>query len=184
MSRDLASLESLQVVLSTCSSLSPPPRAGTAVQGEAGLVLCLFNLLLSTWDRTRLLAYDLLATFPSPLPGLQQPEEVAAAVRWAWALLASPRRRESEAGALLLRVLYRAYVRGLAWRFRLTALEELKGSAEAVVEEGRGVEEVEEAMVFFLSELGAVVKARLDTLAEALDRLRGGDDVTASATRR
>ncbi len=75
----------------------------------------LYQACDSSWEPVRLAACDVLAVLPAPLPGLQTPPLVAAAASRAIAAIASPRSRESEAGALQLLTLYRVYVQGLGW---------------------------------------------------------------------
>jgi hypothetical protein len=49
-----------------------------------------------------------------------RPEKLEARMRWALALLRSPRVRESDAAALLLRLLFRKYALDLGWDVTLT----------------------------------------------------------------
>ena len=51
---------------------------------------------------------------------METPEKLEARLRWALALLRSPRVRESDAAALLLRLLFRKYALDLGWDVRLT----------------------------------------------------------------
>ncbi|EQC31824.1 hypothetical protein SDRG_10612 [Saprolegnia diclina VS20] len=65
----------------------------------------LFNALISSWDKVRALAYSILETFPSPLPGYDDAVNLQSLYRWALTLASSPRQRETDAGALFLRLL-------------------------------------------------------------------------------
>ncbi|GJP57784.1 hypothetical protein CLOP_g17378 [Closterium sp. NIES-67] len=71
------------------------------------------------WDRLREAALTTLLKYPAPLPGLEREGEVAGVVQWACGLVMSPRVRESDAGALVLKLVFKKYVLGLGWRVRV-----------------------------------------------------------------
>eukprot|EP01041_Mallomonas_annulata_P002162 gene2162-4208_t len=73
------------------------------------------NLFMSSWDRTRLRAAELLMKFPRPLPGFSSPESVSALVMWACRLMSGAKQREADAGATLLRLLLAVYSLHLGW---------------------------------------------------------------------
>eukprot|EP00850_Spirogloea_muscicola_P002017 SM000007S20977 [mRNA] locus=s7:1355748:1369992:+ [translate_table: standard] len=75
--------------------------------------------LVDSWDRLRESTFDILTSYSQPLPGLACPEDVGGVARWAMSLVASPRVRESDAGSLVLRLIFRKYVLGLGWTVRL-----------------------------------------------------------------
>jgi hypothetical protein len=77
------------------------------------VVLALLNLLLSSWDRLRAQAHQALLQLPRPLPGLATAAEMRPVLMWAHALTQSPRQRESDAGALLLKLLHTHRRRGV-----------------------------------------------------------------------
>jgi hypothetical protein len=95
-----------------------PDQTAEGAQGEEPLdhpleelwtpavVLSLLNLLLSSWDRLRAQAHQALLQLPRPLPGLVTAAEMRPVLMWAHALTQSPRQRESDAGALLLKLLH------------------------------------------------------------------------------
>ena len=58
---------------------------------------------------------------PTPLPGLETPAALLPMVCWAYELLWSPRQRESDAGARMLKLIYDKYVLQLHWHVRLAA---------------------------------------------------------------
>ncbi|GAB5035431.1 Hypothetical protein NocV09_02600720 [Nannochloropsis oceanica] len=91
-------------------------RALHPIHASSTTVHTLLNLFLAPWERTRKAAFDLLVSFPAPLCGLgDTPEDLAPAVAWALQLTLSARRGESEAGALMLRLVFEVYVVGLGW---------------------------------------------------------------------
>lgn len=77
--------------------------------------LLLVGSIVDSWDRLRECSLQILLYFPTPLPGICSPESVREAIIWAKKLICSPRVRESDAGALTLRLLFRKYVLDLGW---------------------------------------------------------------------
>ncbi|OQS01593.1 hypothetical protein ACHHYP_00569 [Achlya hypogyna] len=73
----------------------------------AAITKALFNALISSWDKVRALAYATLEAFPSPLPGYADAASLQSLYRWALTLASSPRQRETDAGALFLRLLFK-----------------------------------------------------------------------------
>lgn len=82
----------------------------------------LLGALVDSWEKLRLTAFDLLCRHPSPLAGMETPAQLEARLCWAMELLRSPRVRESDAGALLIRLLIRKYVYGLKWEIHLSPI--------------------------------------------------------------
>ncbi|KAG2375179.1 hypothetical protein C9374_010183 [Naegleria lovaniensis] len=83
------------------------------------IVLSLLNTLGSCWDKVRVVIYELLLLFPAPLSGFEDPETVKILATNAFELIKSPRLRESDAGALLYRLLFNKYSRDLNWELQL-----------------------------------------------------------------
>jgi len=82
----------------------------------------LFRLLGSTWDRTRLLAMEILImprAFPKPLPGFSTPEKIRALVGESLAQATTPRSNTTEAGARVLTFLWHVYASALGWTIRI-----------------------------------------------------------------
>jgi hypothetical protein len=100
----------------------------------------LLNLVISSWDRARKLAAELLQKFPFPLPGFHTPESVTMLLRWGTRLSGSSRQRESDAGALLLRIVFSVYSLGLGWD--LNALSESCTCNTQSVVEDKGVKKL------------------------------------------
>lgn len=119
----------------------------------------LVTLLSSSWDRTRLLSYSILVRFPVPFPGFPGIEGATRLSREGLRLAGSARQRESDRGALILRLVSVAYVRGLKMKVPLVIGDdgrEYKNAADVQKDE----EEHEDAMVVYLEELCAVLSRR------------------------
>jgi hypothetical protein len=75
----------------------------------------LLNLLINTWDRSRAASLHILRQCPAPLAGLTSAASIAQLVWWTLQLVRSPRLRECDAGALILRTVFHRYVHSLKW---------------------------------------------------------------------
>ena len=84
------------------------------------VVTCLLGAAVDSWDKLRVCAFRLLSKHPAPLAGIDDADAVAAHFAWALALSRSPRVRESDAAALLLRLLFRKYALDGGWTIALT----------------------------------------------------------------
>ncbi|XP_017975457.1 PREDICTED: thyroid adenoma-associated protein homolog [Theobroma cacao] len=81
----------------------------------------LVGSIIDSWDRLRESSFRILLHFPTPLPGISNEGMVQKVITWAKKLVCSPRVRESDAGALTLRLIFRKYVLDLGWRVRASA---------------------------------------------------------------
>ncbi|KAJ7974420.1 thyroid adenoma-associated protein-like [Quillaja saponaria] len=72
--------------------------------------LLLVGAIVDSWDRLRESSFRILLHFPTPLPGISSEDMVKKVIAWAKKLVFSPRVRESDAGALTLRLIFRKYV--------------------------------------------------------------------------
>ncbi|XP_010552926.1 PREDICTED: thyroid adenoma-associated protein homolog isoform X2 [Tarenaya hassleriana] len=72
--------------------------------------LFLVGSIVDSWDRLRESSFRILLHFPTPLPGISSEDMVQRVISWAQQLVCSPRVRESDAGALALRLIFRKYV--------------------------------------------------------------------------
>ncbi|KAK1941584.1 Uncharacterized protein P3T76_007450 [Phytophthora citrophthora] len=70
------------------------------------MVTTLLNQLISAWDSIRSLAFTILDLYPDELPGYSTREELRTLIDWAVGLCGSPRQRESDAGAMFIRLLF------------------------------------------------------------------------------
>jgi hypothetical protein len=77
--------------------------------------LLLVGSIVDSWDRLRESAFQILLHYPNPLPGISSEEMLKKVIAWAMKLVCSPRVRESDAGALTLRLIFRKYAIDLGW---------------------------------------------------------------------
>lgn len=77
------------------------------------------DCLWDAFDRPRQLGFELLTKFPLPLPCATTPESVATLLNYAVKLITSPRARETDCGAILVRFVFRTYINKLKWRVQL-----------------------------------------------------------------
>nr|XP_043606064.1 thyroid adenoma-associated protein homolog [Erigeron canadensis] len=77
--------------------------------------LLLVGSIVDSWDRLRENSFRILLHFPTPLPGIMTTGMVQEVIIWAKKLVCSPRVRESDAGALTMRLIFRKYVLDLGW---------------------------------------------------------------------
>ncbi|XVF60520.1 hypothetical protein PTKIN_Ptkin08bG0054100 [Pterospermum kingtungense] len=80
------------------------------------LTFLLVGSIIDSWDRLRESSFRILLHFPTPLPGISREDMVQKVITWAKKLVFSPRVRESDAGALTLRLIFKKYVLDLGWR--------------------------------------------------------------------
>ncbi|WCJ20785.1 hypothetical protein M5689_002991 [Euphorbia peplus] len=83
--------------------------------------LLLVGSIIDSWDRLRENCFRMLLYFPTPLPGISSEDIIERMVTWAKNLVCSPRVRESDAGALTLKLIFRKYVLELGWVVRASA---------------------------------------------------------------
>ncbi|CAN8266012.1 unnamed protein product [Cochlearia groenlandica] len=77
--------------------------------------LLLIGSIVDSWDKLRENAFRILLHFPTPFTGVSSEYMVQNIIPWAKQLVCSPRVRESDAGALTLRLIFRKYVLDLGW---------------------------------------------------------------------
>ncbi|KAF9684214.1 hypothetical protein SADUNF_Sadunf04G0094600 [Salix dunnii] len=103
--------------LSPESSLYPYSKGITLPDST----LLLVGSIIDSWDRLRESSFRILLYFPNPLPGISSKDMVQKVIIWAKKLVCSTRVRESDAGALTLRLLFRKYVLEQGWVLRASA---------------------------------------------------------------
>ncbi|KAG0575047.1 hypothetical protein KC19_VG313400 [Ceratodon purpureus] len=127
LSPDTKAMETNSLVAETFS-----PYQSGLLSAEATLVVV--GAIVDSWDKLRESAFRILVRYPTPLPGLESTTSIEQILYWAKGLVNSPRVRESDAGALVLRLIFRKYVLDLGWTVNVhtvttsTGLD--KGSAE------------------------------------------------------
>nr|KYP50857.1 Thyroid adenoma-associated protein isogeny [Cajanus cajan] len=72
--------------------------------------LLLVGSIVDSWDRLRENSFHILLHFPSPLPGISNEDMLKKLIASSMKLVCSPRVRESDAGALTLRLIFKKYV--------------------------------------------------------------------------
>lgn len=77
--------------------------------------LLLVGSIVDSWDRLRENSFHILLHFPSPLPGISNEDTLKKLIASSVQLVCSPRVRESDAGALSLRLIFKKYVLELGW---------------------------------------------------------------------
>lgn len=85
-------------------------------------ILLLVGSIIDSWDRLRENSFRILLHFPTPLPGISSEYMVGKIITWAKKLVCSSRVRESDAGALALRLVFRKYVLDLGWIVRASGV--------------------------------------------------------------
>ena len=78
-------------------------------------VVVLLKATVVTWDRVRALACQILVSLRLPWSGFENKNDMRPIVDMALTLAGSPRRREYEAGAQILHMMYDRHVRVLGW---------------------------------------------------------------------
>ncbi|KAK9114150.1 hypothetical protein Syun_020947 [Stephania yunnanensis] len=121
--RKIMAMELILIMFSTWS-IVPPSQPSTSASClypyNEGIfspdsTLLLVGSIIDSWDRLRENAFRILLQFPTPLPGILSQEQVRQVIEWAKMSVCSPRVRESDAGALTLRLIFRKYVLELGW---------------------------------------------------------------------
>ena len=78
-------------------------------------IVVLLKATVVTWDRVRELAYQILISLKLPWVGFENVSDMIPIVEMALTLCGSPRRREYEAGAQILHMMYDRHVRVMGW---------------------------------------------------------------------
>ncbi|KAL9233763.1 hypothetical protein vseg_008718 [Gypsophila vaccaria] len=124
--RKIMAMELLMIMVSVWSIVPPSPGNSEWASSQdlypfsEGLTrpdstMLLVGSIIDSWDRLRESSFRILLSFPTPLPGLSSELMVQEIILWAKKLVCSPRVRESDAGALALRLIFRKYVLELGW---------------------------------------------------------------------
>jgi hypothetical protein len=82
-------------------------------------ILQLINQLLAAFPKIRQGAFCILVGLPAPLPGLDTADAIERLVAFAMTLCESTRLRDSEGGAMILRLVHKIYVLQHGWRVTL-----------------------------------------------------------------
>lgn len=157
----------LDVLLLYIQVFGWPQDGAASLLRTPHMVTTLLNMLVSSWDVIRSLAYRILDLYPAELPGFTSKTSLSLLLKWAMALCVSARQRESDAGGLFMRLLFK----------KSAAIAEygITFQAEAV----ENVESVENAAahapeIAFVLQLTDVILTRLGH-ASASEQLRNGE---------
>ncbi|KHG16677.1 Thyroid adenoma-associated protein [Gossypium arboreum] len=130
--RKIMAMELIQIMINVWPVLPSSQESSASMSPESCLypysvgitspesTFLLVGSIIDSWDRLRESSFRILLHFPTPLPGISSDEMVQKVITWAKKLVCSPRVRESDAGALTLRLLFRKYVLDLGWRVRVS----------------------------------------------------------------
>ncbi|KAG7382854.1 hypothetical protein PHYPSEUDO_004305 [Phytophthora pseudosyringae] len=126
------------------------------------MVTTLLNMLISAWDSIRSLAFTILDLYPDELPGYSTCAELRTLVDWAVGLCGSPRQRESDAGAMFIRLLFQKCSLAIQ-RYGLTfqRLSEVHGNATEASSSNPEVAFVLQLAQVILSRIGALSPAEI-----------------------
>ncbi|CAM9200948.1 unnamed protein product [Ectocarpus sp. 13 AM-2016] len=207
--REVLGLEMARLIL---SELLPSDEMVASNESETALVkvassslFCrhwvdtLLALLGSSWDRSRALAYSILARFPRPLAGYEGLGGATRLAEQGLRLSGSGRQRESDQGALILRLVFVSYARGLRLRVPLLGIEVAGGGAVggdvadvnelgrggAIASDGAGIaveDDDGDATAIFLEGLCGVLSHRLDGMQRSFDAILANEAGKTSDT--
>lgn len=124
--RKIMAMELIQIMIDVWPIVPSSSRSGNLSQESSispyneGIsspdsTFLLVGSIIDSWDRLRQSSFSILLCFPTPLPGLSSEEMIEKLINWAKRLVCSPQVRESDAGALTLRLIFRKYVVELGW---------------------------------------------------------------------
>ncbi|KAG7396793.1 hypothetical protein PHYBOEH_001711 [Phytophthora boehmeriae] len=122
----------------------------------------LLNMLISAWDSIRSLAFTILDLYPDELPGYSTREELRTLIDWAVGLCGSPRQRESDAGAMFVRLLFQK-CSGAIQRYGLT----FQSTSQLINDNTNAELSGENADVAFVGQLTRVIVSRIQALSPA-----------------
>lgn len=125
---ELMSLEALRAIVE-CTNTSHPvfSMISEYFMTESITQTLLTCAATSCWDRSRVIANEILLSLPTPLPGFKTSNAIQQLLDWAMALTNSARQRESESGATILNVIISKYITQLGWNLTLSSdTKELK----------------------------------------------------------
>lgn len=124
--------------------------------------LAIIVATVDSYDKTRNLSCDILKMIPGhALPGFSTCAEVMQLVAWTKTLISSPRERESDAGALLLKLIFQRYVMKAGWKICV--------HGDTVTAEPHTIDQLE-ASAFFI---GGLVKLLENQVKSSANNLQG-----------
>ncbi|CAI2171104.1 524_t:CDS:10, partial [Funneliformis geosporum] len=95
-----------------CKTPTFPFQLPLASVRNTNLIL---HCLMNPFDENRMLAYEILQSFPSPLPGIESKDVIQKILLWALQSMTSARAGESDSGAMIFRLIFSKYVWNLGF---------------------------------------------------------------------
>ena len=127
-----------------------------------------------SWDQARKLACEILKTLPSPWTGYETREQLRPLIKWAVLLSGSPRTRESDAGALVIQMVYTKFAYELNWHVPILSKDE-----ETKQHDGNGIKPP--ATILFFQDLLTCLEQRLVLSLPVLSSFGDNDDTSYAA---
>jgi hypothetical protein len=151
----------LEVMMLYLQLFGFPNKAENSLLNSRHMVTILLNMLISAWDVIRSLSHSILEMYPKELPGFTEAKDLRELMNWSLVLCCSPRQRESDAGALFMRVLYERseFIQRLGLSFSKVSIGALKYTCPRAS---------------FISQLVFLLSSRLEALSN-LEILMKGD---------
>lgn len=117
-------------------------------------VHAVINCVVNSFDYVRKQALEVLMRFPSPPPGIEERPALLRLLAWSESLINSPRARESDAGSLIVKVVYNKYVKELGWYLSLFPSSDITGEQDsAAAAAAAGTAQAVPPTIFFLRKL-------------------------------
>ncbi|RRT72139.1 hypothetical protein B296_00004553 [Ensete ventricosum] len=173
--RKTMAMELILVMIDVWPIVMPQGTQHLYPYGEAitspELTLALVGSVIDSWDRLRVNSFRILLCFPTPLPGISSIDSVNILIKWAKKLVCSPRVRESDAGALTFRLIFKKYVLGLGWELGVSERTNCLTSRLKIINGDLGILTSGDPIIKYLSSLiewlCAVVEEGEKDLSEA-----------------
>lgn len=128
-------------------------------------VRAVVNCVVNSFDYVRKQALEVLWRFPAPLPGLEERPALLRLLAWSESLINSPRARESDAGSLIVKIVYQKYVKELSWYLSPFPTSDATGEEDAAAAAALAAQKAADAVpptIFFLHKLIAGIDRRID----------------------
>lgn len=104
----------------------------------------LWDALGCSWQAVRALTFECMVQyFPCPLPGFEEDSALIGMLDWAWTLTQSPRARDSESGALGVKLIFKKYVTEQNYLIDVSKIDD-----KSITEFARASDSVEAQLAF------------------------------------
>lgn len=167
--REVTSLDVLRCIfestVATAATAQGPHSLLRVFTESAAVVRTLLSILLSSWDRSRRLAADLLLKLHKPLPGFETVAAAQQLLDWGLRLAGKAKLRESDAGAILVRNVFVIYCAHLGWTLHFPSVRDRDGAdlVEHISNESQ------RACGLFVLQLCGLIHARLTRLEKLFE---------------